>query len=62
MDLKTFRKRYGPELLRAQRIDAYRRSIPEKTDTPIAESVLRDFAYGRPPFDHINDYAREDPE
>jgi hypothetical protein len=58
MDLTKFREKYGPGLLRAQRIDAYNRRRPAETDTPIAESVLRDFAYGNPPFEHVNDYAR----
>lgn len=57
MDLATFRERFGASLLRAQRIDAYNRRRPEQTDTPIGESVLRDYAYANPPFEHINDYA-----
>lgn len=52
---------FGPALLRAQRIDAYNAQLRKNPDfaaeCPIGESVMRDYAYANPPFEHVNDYA-----
>lgn len=61
MDRKTFAQRFGPAFAKAQRQDAYNATVREKgpPEPPIFRSVLEDFVNAKPPFDHIDDYARE---
>ncbi len=59
MDAAKFGARFGPSLARAQRIDAFNRIRPdmEADDTPIMLSVMRDYCYANPPFEHVNDHV-----